>query len=131
MIQKTSKGTPSDITWTVKLNQGELKADMSGYKFTDKLDNKQTYTGNYTVYKGTSESDGTRIDGGVLDSLKDTFSYTFRNDLEDRYATYCIVYHTQMTDVNSYDTVHNNATIERDGFVSGSDDGEFTPQLTV
>lgn len=131
MIQKTSKGTPSDITWTVKLNQGELKADMSGYKFTDKLDNKQTYTGSYTVYKGTSESDGTRIDGGVLDSSKDTFSYTFRNDLEDRYATYCIVYHTQMTDVNSYDTVHNNATIERDGFVSGSDDGEFTPQLTV
>ena len=131
MIQKTSKGTPSDITWTVKLNQGELKADMSGYKFTDKLDNKQTYTGSYTVYKGTSESDGTRIDGDVLDSSKDTFSYTFRNDLEDRYATYCIVYHTQMTDVNSYDTVHNNATIERDGFVSGSDDGEFTPQLTV
>ena len=131
MIQKTSKGTPSDITWTVKLNQGELKADMSGYKFTDKLDNKQTYTGSYTVYKGTSESDGTRIDGGVLDSSKDTFSYTFRNDLEDGYATYCIVYHTQMTDVNSYDTVHNNATIERDGFVSGSDDGEFTPQLTV
>ena len=131
MIQKTSKGTPSDITWTVKLNQGELKADMSGYKFTDKLDNKQTYAGSYTVYKGTSESDGTRIDGGVLDSSKDTFSYTFRNDLEDRYATYCIVYHTQMTDVNSYDTVHNNATIERDGFVSGSDDGEFTPQLTV
>lgn len=131
MIQKTSNGTPSDITWTVKLNQGELKADMSGYKFTDKLDNKQTYTGSYTVYKGTSESDGTRIDGGVLDSSKDTFSYTFRNDLEDRYATYCIVYHTQMTDVNSYDTVHNNATIERDGFVSGSDDGEFTPQLTV
>lgn len=131
MIQKTSKGTPSDITWTVKLNQGELKADMSGYKFTDKLDDKQTYTGSYTVYKGTSESDGTRIDGGVLDSSKDTFSYTFRNDLEDRYATYCIVYHTQMTDVNSYDTVHNNATIEHDGFVSGSDDGEFTPQLTV
>ena len=132
MINKSNgSGKPSDIKWTVKLNQGELKADMSGYKFTDKLDNKQTYTGSYTVYKGTSESDGTRIDGGVLDSSKDTFSYTFRNDLEDGYATYCIVYHTQMTDVNSYDTVHNNATIERDGFVSGSDDGEFTPQLTV
>ena len=55
MIQKTGKGTPSDIAWTVKLNQGELKADMSGYKFTDKLDAKQTYTGSYTVYKGTSE----------------------------------------------------------------------------
>ena len=129
MIQKTSKGSPSDITWTVKLNQGELKADMSGYKFTDKLDDKQTYTGNYTVYKGTSESDGARIDEGTLDSSKDTFSYTFRDDLDDKYATYCIVYHTRMNDSNSYDTVHNNATIKHEGRVSGTAEGKFTPQL--
>lgn len=130
MIQKTSKGAPSDITWTVKLNQGELKADMSGYKFTDKLDNKQMYTGSYyTVYKGTSESDRVKIDEGALDSSKDTFSYTFRDDLDDRYATYCIVYHTRMNDTNSYDTVHNNATIEHEGRVSGAVEGKFTPQL--
>lgn len=69
MINKSNgSGTSSDIKWTVRLNQGELKADMSGYKFTDKLDDKQTYTGSYTVYKGTSESDGARIDGGALKS---------------------------------------------------------------
>lgn len=129
MIQKTSKGSPSDITWTVTLNQGELKADMSGYKFTDKLDDKQVYTGSYTVYKGTSESDGAKIGEGALDSSKDSFSYTFRDDLDDKYATYCIVYHTRMNDTNSYDTVHNDATIEHEGRVSGTAEGKFTPQL--
>lgn len=129
MIQKTSKGSPSDITWTVKLNQGELKADMSGYKFTDKLDDKQTYMGSYTVYKGTSESNGTRIDGGPLNSSQNTFSYNFPDNLEDKYASYCIVYHAQMKDMNSYNTVHNNATISREGSVSGTSEGKFTPQL--
>lgn len=131
MINKSNgSGTPSDITWTVTLNQGELKADMSGYTFTDHLDEKQTYTGSYTVYKGTSESDEARIDGAPLDSSKDTFSYTFPDNLNDRYATYCIVYHTKMNDTSSYGTVRNNATIEREGSVSGTDEGSFTPQLT-
>lgn len=132
MISKSSdrNSTPSDIKWTVTLNQGELKTDMSGYVFTDKLDNKQMYTGSYTVYKGTSESDEARIDGAPLDSSKDTFSYTFPDNLNDRYATYCIVYHTKMNDTSSYDTARNNATIEREGSVSGTDEGSFTPQLT-
>lgn len=131
MINKSNgSGTSSDIKWTVRLNQGELKADMSGYKFTDKLDAKQTYTGSYTVYKGTSESDGVKIYERALDSSKDTFSYTFPDNLNDKYATYCIVYHTKMNDTNSYDTVRNSATIERKGSVSGTDDGSFTPQLT-
>lgn len=132
MISKSSDSNsmPSDIKWTVTLNQGELKTDMSGYVFTDKLDNKQMYTGSYTVYKGTSESDEARIDGAPLDSSKDTFSYTFPDNLNDRYATYCIVYHTKMNDTSSYDTVRNNATIEREGSVSGTDEGSFTPQLT-
>ena len=103
MINKSNgSGTSSDIKWTVRLNQGELKADMSGYKFTDKLDAKQTYTGSYTVYKGTSESDGAKIYERALDSSKDTFSYTFPDNLNDKYATYCIVYHTRMNDTNSY-----------------------------
>lgn len=130
MINKSNgSGTSSDIKWTVRLNQGELKADMSGYKFTDKLDAKQTYTGSYTVYKGTSESDGVKIYERALDSSKDTFSYTFPDNLNDKYATYCIVYHTRMNDTNSYDTVHNNATIEHEGRVSGAAEGKFTPQL--
>lgn len=132
MIDKSNgSGTPSDIKWTVRLNQGKLKADMSGYVFTDYLDGKQTYTGNYfTVYKGDSEASGVEIEKGNLDPKEQSFSYKFRDNLEDKYATYCIVYHTKMNDTSSYDTVRNNATIEREGSVSGTDEGGFTPQLT-
>lgn len=129
MISKSSdrNSTPSDITWTVTLNQGELKADMSGYVFTDKLDDKQTYVGEYTVYKGVSGSDV--LTSGKLDPLTDTFTFPFPEELADKYTTYRIVYHTKMKDTNSYDTVRNNATIEHEGRVSGTAGGEFTPQL--
>lgn len=128
MINKSNgSGTPSDISWTVKLNQGELKADMRGYVFTDTLDKKQTYTGSYTVYKGDSGSEV--IENGVLGSTQSSFTYTFPSDLADRYATYRIVYHTKMKDASSYDTVRNDAAIGREGSVSGTDDGTFTPQL--
>lgn len=131
MISKSNgSGTPSDITWTVTLNQGELKADMSGYVFTDKLDDKQMYTGDrYTVYKGSSGSE--ILEECKLDSSKSPFTYTFPTDLADKYITYRIVYHTKMIDANSYDTVRNNATIERADSVSGSAEGKFTPQLGV
>lgn len=128
MINKSNgSGTPSDITWTVKLNQGELKADLSGYVFTDTLDDKQTYTGSYTVYKGDSGSDV--LATGALGPAQSSFTYTFPDDLADKYATYRVVYHTKMNDTSSYDTVSNSATIKREGFVSGTDDGKFTPQL--
>lgn len=53
MINKSDgTGTPSDIKWTVTLNNGDIKTDMNGYTFTDTLDDKQTYTGNYIVYRG-------------------------------------------------------------------------------
>lgn len=133
MINKSSdrNSTPSDIKWTVTLNQGELKTDMSGYEFIDTLDGKQTYTGNYfTVYKGDSEASGVEIGKGSLDPKENSFSYTFQDNLKDKYATYCIVYHTKMNDTSSYDTVRNNATIERKGSVSGTDEGSLTPQLT-
>ncbi len=132
MISKSSdrNSTPSDITWTVTLNQGELKADMSGYVFTDTLDSKQKYaTGSYTVYKGSSGSEVLKTD--TFDPAQGFFTYTFPTDLADKYITYRIVYHTKMIDANSYDTVRNNATIERADSVSGSAEGKFTPQLGV
>lgn len=129
MINKSNgSGTPSDITWTVTLNQGELKADMSGYTFTDTLDAKQAYIGSYTVYKGRSGSEV--LETCALGPSQNSFTYTFRTDLADKYATYRIVYHTKMKDASSYDTVRNDATIERGGSVSGTDEGSFTPQLT-
>ena len=130
MINKSNgSGTLSDITWTVTLNQGELKADMSGYTFTDTLDAKQAYIGSYTVYKGSSGSEV--LETCALGPSQNSFTYTFRTDLADKYATYRIVYHTKMKDASSYDTVRNDATIERGGdSVSGTDEGSFTPQLT-
>ena len=126
MVSKSDgTGSPSDITWTVKLNQGELKADMTGYKFTDQLDDKQSYTGSYTVYKGASGADV--LASGELDSTKKSFTYTFPTDLADKYETYRIVYHTKMNNTDSYDTVRNTAKV--DGSVSGSDEGTFSPQL--
>ena len=127
MINKSKgSGNPSDIKWTVKLNQGELKADMSGYVFTDTLDNKQMYTGNYAVYKGDSSS---ALYTDVIETSQKSFSFKFPADLADKYATYRIEYHTKMKDTNSYETVSNEARIEHEGRVSGASGNTFTPQL--
>lgn len=130
MINKSDgTGTPSDITWTVTLNNGDIKADMNGYTFTDTLDDKQTYTGNYIVYRGLYGGD--EIDHGNLDSFTGkTFSYKFSGLSDtDKYQPYRIVYHTKMKDQDSYDTVSNSANISRDNSVSGTDGGTFTPKL--
>lgn len=130
MINKSDgTGTPSDITWTVTLNNGDIKTDMNGYTFTDTLDDKQTYTGNYIVYRGLYGED--EIARGDLDSpTGKTFSYSFSGLSDaDKYQPYRIVYHTQMKEQDSYDTVSNSASISRDNSVSGTDGGTFTPKL--
>lgn len=130
MINKSdATGTPSDITWTVTLNNGDIKTDMNGYTFTDTLDDKQTYTGNYIVYRGLYGED--EIARGDLDSpTGKTFSYSFSGLSDaDKYQPYRIVYHTQMKEQDSYDTVSNSASISRDNSVSGTDSGTFTPKL--
>lgn len=130
MINKSDgTGTPSDIKWIVTLNNGDIKTDMNGYTFTDTLDDKQTYMGNYIVYRGLYGED--EIARGDLDSSTGkTFSYKFSGLSDtDKYKPYRIVYHTQMKDQDSYDTVSNSANISRDNFVSGTDSGTFTPKL--
>lgn len=130
MIDKSNgSGTPSNITWTVTLNNGDIKADMNGYKFTDTLDEKQTYTGTYIVYKGFYGNDKI-AEGNLDDSTGKTFSYTFSNLSDsDKYLPYRIVYHTKMNDPDSYETVSNSASVSRDNSVSGTDGGTFTPKL--
>lgn len=130
MINKSDgTGTPSDIKWIVTLNNGDIKTDMNGYTFTDTLDDKQTYTGNYIVYRGLYGED--EIARGDLDSSTGkTFSYKFSGLSDtDKYKPYRIVYHTQMKDQDSYATVSNSANISRDNSVSGTDSGTFTPKL--
>ena len=116
MIKKENgSGTPSAITWKVVLNKGSLKADMSGYTFTDKLDGKQDYIGNYTVYKGETADEKQKIDEGTLTESGDSFSYTFKPKESDRYATYCIVYQTKLKDEKSYEKVSNKASVKKEG----------------
>ena len=120
MINKSDgTGTPSDIKWTVTLNNGDIKTDMNGYAFTDTLDKKQKYIGSYTVYRGLNKSE--KVDEGDLSNSAETFSYTFRDLKEaEKYQPYQIEYHTQMTDQNSYDPVTNTAGIKREGTTSPS-----------
>lgn len=125
MIQKEAgSGTSSVITWKVVLNKGPLKADMSGYTFTDKLDDKQDYIGSYTVYKGETADEKQKIDERTLSESGDSFSYTFEPKEEDRYATYCIVYQTKLKDENSYEKVSNTASVKKEGLDQPS--GEST-----
>lgn len=116
MINKSDgTGTPSDIKWIVTLNNGDIKTDMNGYTFTDTLDDKQTYTGNYIVYRGLYGEDEIAR-GDLGSSTGKTFSYTF-SDLSDadKYQPYRIVYHTKMKDPDSYEPVQNMAKIEHEG----------------
>lgn len=126
MINKSDgTGTPSDIKWTVTLNNGDIKTDMNGYTFTDTLDKKQKYIGSYTVYRGLNKSE--KVDEGDLSSSAETFSYTFRDLKEaEKYQPYQIEYHTQMTDQNSYDPVTNTAEIKREGTTSPSGTSKAT-----
>lgn len=116
MIKKEpGTGTPSAITWKVVLNKGSLKADMTGYTFTDTLDGKQDYVGNYTVYKGENADETKKIDEGTPGESENSFSYTFNLKEEDRYATYCIVYQTKLKDKDSYEKVSNTASVKKEG----------------
>ena len=129
MIKKENgSGTPSAISWKVVLNKGSLKADMSGYTFIDKLDEKQDYIGSYTVYKGETADENQKIDEGILSESGDSFSYTFNPKEGDRYATYCIVYQTKLKDENSYEKVSNTASVKREG--SDQPFGESTAYYT-
>ena len=116
MIQKEAgSGTSSVITWKVVLNKGSLKADMFGYTFTDKLDDKQDYIGSYTVYKGEVADENQKIGSWSLSESGKSFSYTFDPEEDDRYATYCIVYQTKLKDEDSYEKVSNTASVKKEG----------------
>lgn len=110
MVSKSASGSPSDITWTVKLNSGTVRADMGGYTFTDTLQNGHTYTGGtYTLKNMTTGTETT----GPLPSGGNSFTFTLPSDAGKN--EYQVIYHTKMTNVDSTEPVSNNVTIEHDG----------------
>lgn len=127
MIGKTGgSGAVDDVSWTVTLNQGDIKANMNGYIFTDTLKNNQTYKGSFTVYKGASGS--TVLYEGTIPAGSTSFTYTF-SGLSDADAklTYRIVYHTQLTDQTSAALVYNTGKIYQDGKPSGEVETSYNP----
>ena len=110
---KSKKSTKKDngtYEWTVDLNTGKLKADMSGYKFTDTLEDSDAlqYVGSYKVIDVTD--DNKEIDSGSLDATKGSFDYTFGSDAKDH--EYKIVYSTKVKDGAVYGTYKNKATVD-------------------
>ncbi|MDD3183807.1 MAG: SpaA isopeptide-forming pilin-related protein, partial [Anaerostipes sp.] len=125
-IDKThnsSIGNDGNITWTVKLNSGNSKIDMSGYKFTDTLSGtNHKYTGVAVV----SDESGNEIATITLDSSKKTFDYTFGNDAGKK--AYTITYKTEPVEKPSTPgsvTYTNTGTITK-GDESYSDEDSYT-----
>ena len=128
IVEKSAadESTPDDITWWVVLNGGNLKADMSGYTYTDTLGQGQAYKGSYVV----RDVAGNEVATGELDPSASSFAYAFPEGLENGRQTYTIEYHTQMTDVSSKDAVTNTGSVAPAPGTqgpAGSSTGTFTP----
>lgn len=124
MVGKSASGTPDDITWTVTVNSGNLKANMAGYVFTDKLGDGQAYTESYEV----KDAAGNTVDSGDLPSDGSSFTYQFPDNAGNK--QYTITYHTKMTDPSSLTPVTNTAEVKpSDGKgPEGRGTGTFTPK---
>lgn len=96
-----------NINWTVKLNTGTLKADMSGYKFTDTLDAGQKFKAGtqYTV----TDAAGKTVAVGDVDPSSSKLSFTLPANLGKQKLT--VTYVTEMADPASSKSVSNTATV--------------------
>jgi len=96
-----------NINWTVKLNTGTLKANMSGYVFTDTLDAGQRFKAGtqYTV----TDAAGKTVATGDVDPSSNKLSFTLPADLGKQELT--VTYATEMADPASSKSVSNTATV--------------------
>lgn len=126
--KKDGTGTTDDIAWEVTLNSGDLKADMSGYVFTDTLEGGQHYKGTFEV---VDPNDNWKvIDTGTIPDDATSFTYTFGADAGKK--QYVIRYHTKLDDPSSMDKVSNKGEVTPpdEGKPGGSDEGSFQPTDT-
>ena len=126
MVSKSASGTNSDITWTVKLNNGDLKADMGNYTFTD------TLTGEHHFIAGTqytvTDASGNTIASGDVDADSSTLTFTLPANVGKQSLT--VTYHTAMDDPTAaYATVKNTSTVTPpdDSYPSGTGEAGYTP----
>ncbi len=114
---KNVSASDRELTWTVTLNTGNLKADMGGYVFTDTLGEGQSYSGSFEVYKAGESSP---VYSGTLPSDTDTFTYEFPVDAGD--AGYTIVYKTLM-DEGRTEQVTNHVSVDPGDGEGPADEG--------
>jgi pilin isopeptide linkage protein/fimbrial isopeptide formation D2 family protein len=125
MASKSASGTNDDITWTVKLNNGSIKADMGGYTFTDTLGEGHIFKDGtqYTV----TDTSGNTIASGNVDSSSSTLEFTLPSDAGKQQLT--VIYHTTMTDTTSPDPVKNTVEVTPGDstYPSGKADATYAP----
>ena len=120
MVSKSGKKNgDGSYTWTVTLNSGDLKADMAGYEFKDKLGDPEhmSYDGTFTVIDVT---DGGKVieSAGKIDAGAGSFSYTFPSSAKDH--EYRIVYTTTVSGDAPFGNYANTASVDKDGGKHGT-----------
>jgi pilin isopeptide linkage protein len=116
-----SKGDDNTVNWTVKINDGAQKADVSNYVFADTIAAGQTYAaGTKATIKNSS---GTTVGTVDLDSSASTFTYTLPTNAGK--DTYTITYSTTITSPDTASTLSNTATVTPPGGKGISDTGTY------
>ena len=127
MVQKSadSDSTNDNIKWTVKLNSGSIKADMSGYKFSDKLSDGQKFKAG-TSYVVTDAS-GKQVATGTVDPYSDELNFRLPDDAGKQELT--VTYVTAMNDTSSTKPVSNTTQVTppNDKGVPGKADASYRP----
>ena len=107
MVSKSSSGTSDDITWTVELNAGDLKADMSNYAFSDTLGAGHSFKQG-TQYE-VKDASGATIASGPVDPSTKNLQVTLPSNVGKQKLT--VTYHTTMDDASSKDAVSNKVEV--------------------
>lgn len=127
MVQKSadSDSTNDNIKWTVKLNSGSIKADMSGYKFSDKLSDGQKFKAG-TSYVVTDAS-GKQVATGTVEPNSDELNFTLPVSAGKQELT--VTYVTAMNDTSSTKPVSNTTQVTppNDKGVPGKADASYRP----
>ena len=127
MVQKSadSDSTNDNIKWTVKLNSGSIKADMSGYKFCDKLSDGQKFKAG-TSYVVTDAS-GKQVATGTVEPNSDELNFTLPVSAGKQELT--VTYVTAMNDTSSTKPVSNTTQVTppNDKGVPGKADASYRP----
>ena len=124
LVSKSASGTNTDITWTVQLNTGSLKADMGGYLFADQLGSGHHFI-NGTQYTVT-DANGNTIASGDVDYSSDTLEFNLPSDAGKQQLT--VTYHTAMDNAQSITAVKNTSKLVPNGTgIEGEAEAYYTP----